>query len=129
MLNEILQQTLELELSVKIAHRRTLRTNYNLHLILGEIYGFLTSKSDEIWEYIIKYGEKIEIDYIESKIEKTNRKDIYLESKEIVIVYIDNLTEIYNEIDDLLLQNYFISLVDELKQLYSKLESVCPEMI
>ena len=127
-LQALLDKTNKVFWEIQINHRNTLSQNKLLHEELGDIKDFLYSFIDDIGEYIIiqwwftKFNKEDTIDLPD------DREDIYTYSCELLSTYLELLKSFYKEEKDMEIQNYMIDKTNELRKLYMKLKSTCPEM-
>ncbi len=126
-LQELLDSTNKVVSQIQIQHRNTLNSNYNLHSILGEIKDFLMDFIDEIWEDIIISGGFAKFGAVSiSAIQ--DRKENYDVSVDWIESYLNDLVSFYKWTTDLEIQNEYMAKAKELRKLYNKLKSVCPDM-
>lgn len=120
----LLNKTLELLTKTQFYHRKTLKKDYLLHKVLWELKDKLFVYSDKIWEYIIKSEEDLEF-YNPRMFSFSKSIDgIYKQSVIALRDYIDNLDEQIDELGNKVIENYLITMSDELEQVYCELISI-----
>jgi len=123
LLNNLLQSMLDLYISIRIYHWRTLNTNLELHRILEEIKNFLEGNIDKLAEHIIMLKWIVDSKDYTADIGKEEPEDIKQDS----IIQIDTLLDDISskrKIENLVIQQYLIDVVEWLNLLNNKLRWV-----
>lgn len=126
-IQELLDKTNEILSIIQLNHRNTLNANYNLHAILWDIKDFFYDFIDEIGEdVVITWGKA---DFAVVSVDKLDsRQEIYTDSVEKLEEYLLDLENFYMSTDNDEIQNEYMWKSKELRKMFTKLVSVCPEM-